>query len=175
LYDLLHVAPHMSAPDFLKKAPFSDAKGWVDVDLHTMQTKKYANVWGLGDCTNTPNSKTAAAITSQAPVLVHNMLRSMDGKALDGFYNGYASCPLIIAKGKVMLAEFGYGGKLMETFSRDTGKFPLKYLGTEGELHFRFFYFLKEQIFPAVYWNLWPRGLWFGPNGPIKPTVTKPT
>jgi sulfide:quinone oxidoreductase len=171
-FDLLHVAPHMSAPGFLKKSPISDAEGWVDVDKHTLQSKKFPNVFGIGDCTNTPNSKTAAAITSQAPVLVHNLQQVMNGQLLDGLYAGYASCPLIIARGRTILAEFGYGGTRMETFAHDTGKFPFNLFGTEGAMQQRFFYFLKEQLFPFVYWNMWPRGLWYGTNGPIKPRVT---
>ena len=174
-FDLLHVAPHMSAPDFLKGSPLSDDKGWVDVDKHTLQSKKYKNVFGLGDCTNTPNSKTAAAITSQAPVVVHNIQHQMQGKDLTDGYSGYASCPLVIARGRTILAEFGYGGKIMETFGRDTGNFPLNMIGTEGALQQRFFYFLKEQVFPYVYWNLWTRGMWYGTNGPIKPRVTDKT
>lgn len=170
-YDLLHVAPHMSAPDFLKGSPISDGDGWVDVDMHSLQSKKYANVFSLGDCTNTPNSKTAAAITSQAPVVVHNIKQLIDGKPLDGTYSGYASCPLIIARKRIMLAEFGYGGKIAETFGHETGKWPLKYVGTDGAAQQRFFYFLKEQLFPWVYWNLWTRGMWYGTNGPIKPDV----
>lgn len=170
-FDLLHVAPHMSAPDFLKESPISDANGWVDVDKYTLQSNKYPNVFGLGDCTNTPNSKTAAAITAQAPVVVHNIEQLIDGRPLDGKYSGYASCPLIIARKRIMLAEFGYGGELMETFSRDTGKWPLKYVGTDGAAQQRFFYFLKEQLFPYVYWNLWTRGMWYGTNGPLKPNV----
>jgi hypothetical protein len=60
----------------------------------------------------------------------------------------------------------------METFAHDTGKFPFNLFGTEGAMQQRFFYFLKEQLFPFVYWNMWPRGLWYGTNGPIKPRVT---
>jgi len=172
-YDILHVAPHMSAPDFLKGSPLSNQDGWVDVDKHTLQSTKYPNVFALGDCTNTPNSKTAAAITSQAPVLVHNLEKHMQHAKQDGWYTGYASCPLVIGQKKIMLAEFGYGGKLMETFSKETGKFPFKYFGTEGPMQYRFFYFLKEQLFPFVYWNLWTKGLWYGTNGPIKPDVLK--
>ena len=170
-YDMIHVAPYMSAPSFLKMSPLADSKGWVDVDKHTLQSKRFTNVFGLGDCTNTPNSKTAAAITSQAPVLVHNLEQVMDRKPLDAFYSGYASCPLIIARGKTMLAEFMYGGKLDETFSHTTGKFPLKYIGTDGSVQYRFFYFLKEQVFPFVYWNMWTKGWWYGTNGPLKPDV----
>lgn len=122
-YNMLHVAPHMSAPSFLKGSPIADSAGFVDVDRFTLQSKKFNNVFGLGDSCNTPNSKTAAAITSQAPVLVHNLRKQIEGKKLDASYDGYASCPLIISRGHTMLAEFGYGGRLMETFSRETGEF----------------------------------------------------
>jgi sulfide:quinone oxidoreductase len=104
-------------------------------------------------------------------VVVHNIKQLIDGKTLDGTYSGYASCPLIIARKRIMLAEFGYGGKIAETFGRETGKWPLKYIGTDGAAQQRFFYFLKEQLFPWVYWNLWTRGMWYGTNGPIKPDV----
>jgi sulfide:quinone oxidoreductase len=172
-YDMLHVGPHMGPHDFLKKSPLSDANGWVDVDRHTMQSTKYDNVFALGDCTNTPNSKTAAAVTSQAPVVVHNMGRVMEKQPLDGYYTGYASCPLVVGRNRVMLAEFMYGGALAETFSRETGKFPWKYVGTEGYVQERFFFFLKETVFPYVYWNLWTKGYWFGTNGPVKPDVIR--
>ena len=56
-------------------------------------------------------------------------------------------------------------------FFLSTGKFPFKYIGTEGDLQLRFFYALKERLFPFVYWKLWTRGMWYGTNGPIKPSV----
>ena len=171
-YDFLHVAPHMSAPDFLKKSTLTDKDGWLEVDKETMQSTKYPNVFGIGDCTNTPNSKTAAAVISQAPVLIHNLQRLVAGKSsLDGKYNGYASCPLILGRKQVMLAEFGYGGKIMETFNWETGRFPYKLLGTEGWIQRRFFYFLKEQFFPFAYWRLWVHGWWYGTHGPFKPGI----
>lgn len=150
-YDLLHVAPPMSAPDFIKSSPLANEGGWVDVNKNTLQSTKFPNVFALGDCTSTPNSKTAAAITAQAPILTHNLIKTIDGQTLNGYYNGYASCPLIISRNKVILAEFGYDGKIMETFSKDTGSFPLNILGNEDGFMHRFFYFLKEQIFPFAY------------------------
>lgn len=59
---MLHVTPPMSSPDVLKASPVADAVGWVDVDKETLQHKKYPNVFGIGDCTNLPTSKTAAAV-----------------------------------------------------------------------------------------------------------------
>mmetsp|Transcript_26154 Transcript_26154/g.44090 ORF Transcript_26154/g.44090 Transcript_26154/m.44090 type:complete len:466 (+) Transcript_26154:21-1418(+) len=157
-YDLLHAVPQMPPPEFVRTAPLANAQGFIEVDKHTLQSTKYANVFALGDCTNTPNSKTAAAITKQAPILVHNLQRVMAHQEPNAKYDGYASCPLIISKKEVILAEFGYGGKIMETFSRDTGKFPYKYIGSEGALQRRFFFWMKEMMFPYVYWTLWPRG-----------------
>lgn len=59
---MLHVTPPMSSPDVLKTSPVADAAGWVDVDKETLQHKRYPNVFGIGDCTNLPTSKTAAAV-----------------------------------------------------------------------------------------------------------------
>ena len=96
------------------------ASGFVEVDESTLQSTKYPNSFALGDCTTTPNSKTAAAITNQAPILVHNLQQVMSGKPPNVKYKGYASCPLIVGKNHVILAEFGYGGKIIETFNPAT-------------------------------------------------------
>jgi sulfide:quinone oxidoreductase len=172
-YDLIHVVPHMGPPDAIKNSPLAEASppGYMDVDPATLRSARYRNVFGLGDCTNTPNSKTAAAVTRQAPVVVHNLGRVIRGLEPDGAYDGYASCPLVTGIGRCLLAEFGYGGKIMETFGRRTGPFPLNLVGTDGPLQQRFFYFLKEKVFPFVYWNLWTRGYWYGTRGPFRPNV----
>ncbi|XP_054128689.1 sulfide:quinone oxidoreductase, mitochondrial isoform X2 [Melozone crissalis] len=68
-YEMLHVTPPMGPPAVLIDSPVSDASGWVDVDKETLQHKKYPNVFGIGDCTNLPTSKTAAAVAAQSGVL----------------------------------------------------------------------------------------------------------
>jgi sulfide:quinone oxidoreductase len=171
-YDLLHVTPPMFAPDFIKDSPFADATGYASVDKITLQSVKYPNTFAIGDCSNSPNSKTFAAISSQAPVVVHNIQKVMKNEKPDGKYNGYASCPLINSKNKLILAEFGYGGKILETFSRDSGKFPYSLIGQTGYFPEMLFCWLKTTGFPLFYWNLWLKGRWYGTNGIIKPDVT---
>ena len=63
-YDFIHVPPPMSAPDVLRNAPSSmvDTTGYLTVNKHTLQHSHYPNIFGLGDCTNLPTSKTAAAV-----------------------------------------------------------------------------------------------------------------
>lgn len=69
----------------------ADAAGWVSVNSSTTQHTKYPNIFSLGDASSLPNSKTAAAISCQAPVLVDNLRAHMDGQELKGVYDGYAS------------------------------------------------------------------------------------
>lgn len=96
-YTLLHVTPPMGPLDVLKSSAIADAAGWVDVDKGTLQHVKpeYSNIFSLGDASSLPTSKTAAAITKQAPVLAENLFHLMDsGKIGSAVYDGYTSCPV---------------------------------------------------------------------------------
>lgn len=96
-YTLLHVTPPMGPLAVLKGSPIADATGWVDVDKGTLQHVKpeYSNIFSLGDASSLPTSKTAAAITKQAPVLTENLFYLMDsGKIGPAVYDGYTSCPV---------------------------------------------------------------------------------
>jgi sulfide:quinone oxidoreductase len=140
-FDMIHVTPPQSAPDFIRDSPLADANGWVDVNKHTLQHTKYPNIFGIGDATNTPNAKTGAAIRKQAPILVQNLLEVMGGKQPSASYNGYGSCPLVTGYGKLVLAEFDYDNNPIETFSFDQSKERWT------------MYQLKKQILPWLYWN----------------------
>ena len=120
-----------------------------------MRHFKYDNIWSAGDASGLQTSKTAAAITAQAPVLVDNILSALEGKPLLAAYNGYTSCPLLTEDGKVMLAEFTYGGKPQETF----GTF------VDQSTPRRAFYHLKKDFFPWVYYKSMVKGTWAGPKG----------
>lgn len=114
-FGMLHVTPPQCAPKFISESVLADDAGWLDVDKNTLQSTKYPNIFGLGDATNTPNSKTAAAIRKQAPVVVKNLAAVKRGAALSPSYDGYASCPLTTSYGKMILAEFRYGGEVTPT------------------------------------------------------------
>ncbi len=148
-YDLLHVAPPMSAPDFIKESPLAEdgPYGFVDVDKTTLQHVRYPDVFALGDATNTPNAKTGAAVRAQAPVLVENLLKAMDEKELSGSYDGYGSCPLLTARNRMLLAEFDYDGN-------PTPSFPLFITGKPRYSMF----LLKRYGLPWLYWNLMLKG-----------------
>lgn len=148
-FDMLHVVPPQVAPDFIRVSPLADAAGWVDVDQATLRHKRYENIWSLGDVMNAPNAKTAAAARMQAPIVAQNMADDIDGRAPTAIYNGYGSCPLTVEKGKIVLAEFGYGGALLPSFPRWL---------IDGTRPTRAAWFLKEQILPPFYWKAMLRG-----------------
>ncbi len=94
-YSLLHVTPAMGPLNVFKGSPIADAAGWIPVHKGTMQHVKYNNIFALGDCSSLPTSKTAAAITAQAPILTENLFSFADtGKIAGVEYDGYTSCPV---------------------------------------------------------------------------------
>lgn len=158
-FDLLHVVPKMGPHAFVRNSVIANEAGYIDVDQSSLRHTRFPNIWSAGDASSLPTSKTAAAITAQAPVLVQNLLQTMDGKEANAAYDGYTSCPLVTGYGEVLLAEFKYGGEPKETFS---------WLGIDQAVPRRAFYHLKKDFFPWVYYKYMVKGTWGGPKGWIK-------
>ena len=140
-FDLLHVVPPQVSPDFIRHSSLGDAAGWCEVNPHSLQHLRYPHIFGLGDVCGTTNAKTAAAVRKQIVVVAENLLALRKQVPLPLKYDGYGSCPLTVEKGKVVLAEFGYGGKLLPTFPLDP---------TQAR---RSMWFLKATLLPWFYWN----------------------
>ncbi|UIO45188.1 NAD(P)/FAD-dependent oxidoreductase [Brevibacillus brevis] len=146
-YDMLHVTPPMKAPDFIANSALADTGGWVDVDPFTLVHKRFPTIFGIGDCTNLPTSKTGAAIRKQAPVVEKNLLALIHGNPLTAKYDGYTSCPLVTGYNKLVLAEFDYNLKPCETFPFDQSKERFS------------MYLMKKELLPILYWNGMLKGL----------------
>ncbi len=140
-FDMIHVTPPMSAPDFIKRSPLARDGNWVTVDKHSLRNPDYPNVFALGDAAGTPNAKTGAAVRKQAPVLVTNLLAAMAGGNGTASYNGYGSCPLITGYGKLILAEFDYDNRNTPTFPFDQSKERWS------------MFVMKKYFLPWMYWN----------------------
>ncbi|MBC8754110.1 NAD(P)/FAD-dependent oxidoreductase [Kordia sp. YSTF-M3] len=152
-YDMLHLVPPNTSPDFIKNSSLVDEAGWVDVDPYTLQHKKYQNIFGLGDVSNVPTSKTGAAIRKQAPVVVNNIINLIELQKLSSKkYDGYSSCPFITGYGKMVLAEFDYTKK----FTPDP-KLKRLLIKDSSKEHWRL-WVLKKYILPYLYWNKMLKG-----------------
>jgi len=145
-FDMLHVTPPQSPPAAVRMSALANPAGFVDVDHNTLRHVKFPNVFALGDAGATPNTKTAAAVRKQAPVVVRNLLRLLRGEELEKGYDGYGSCPLTTAYGKVLMAEFVYGGKVTPTFPLDPRR--------ERRVN----WWMKATALPIFYWNYMLKG-----------------
>jgi sulfide:quinone oxidoreductase len=145
-YDMIHVTPPMSAPDFIAQSPLAAETGWVSVNKHTLQHDNYNNVFALGDCSNLPTSKTGAAIRKQAPTVVANLMSLLHGREPEKHYDGYTSCPLVTGYGSLILAEFDYDKQPKESFPFDQSQERYS------------MYALKAYALPRMYWHGMLRG-----------------
>ncbi len=151
-YEMMHLAPPQSAPDFIKRSPLSvpdSPYGWVDVNKHTLQHNRYPNVFSLGDASSTPNAKTGAAVRKQAPILVENLLSVMQQQSnlmKNPQYHGYGSCPIVTRYGRMVLAEFDYDNQPDSSFPFDTTKERWS------------MWLLKKYFLPWFYWNRMLKG-----------------
>jgi sulfide:quinone oxidoreductase len=147
-YDMIHVAPPMSAPDFIKNSPLASNTpgGWVAVDPATLQHLRYANVFSLGDASSLPTSKTAAAVRKSAPIVSRNLYALIRGQSLQAQYDGYTCCPLITGYNSAIMAEFAYGGKLAPSFPLDP---------TQERYAM---YLAKVHVLPWIYWHRMLKG-----------------
>ena len=70
----------------------------------------------------------------------------MENRAPTARYEGYGACPLTVEKGKVVLAEFGYQGKLQPSF-------PLDPTVPRSSM-----WWLKRHAMPKIYFELMLKG-----------------
>ena len=78
-----------------------------------------------------------------------HLLAHRAGKAVRLGYNGYGSCPLTVERGKIVLAEFGYGGKLLPSFPKAI---------LNGLRPTRLAWHLKADLLPQIYWHAMLKG-----------------
>lgn len=153
-YDFLHSAPPSVAPAFIQSSDLVNESGWMDVNIHSMQSNKYSNIFGIGDVAALPTAKTGAAIRKQVPVVIDNIIKLIQGgQATNQGYNGYSSCPLVTDYGKMVLAEFDYEGNFIPD-----PKLKRMLISDSSKEHWRL-WMLKKYGLPYLYWNKMMKGI----------------
>ncbi|KAK9512074.1 hypothetical protein O3M35_000583 [Rhynocoris fuscipes] len=153
-YSMLHVTPPMGPPPVLNSHPdLVDHTGFLRINKSTLKHDNFPNIYGIGDCTNLPTSKTAAAVAAQSSVLHNNLSSDIFKTATEkSKYDGYTSCPLVTGVNTCIMAEFDYDLQPLETFPFDQSK------------ELRTMYLMKKNIMPFLYWNFMLKGMWSGPK-----------
>jgi len=149
-YDFIHIVPPMAGVDAVANSKLAwqkgSGKGWLEVDKETLQHRRYKNVYGIGDICGVPKGKTGGSARHHGPIMVANLLATMEGEKPEEKFDGYTVCPLKTRYGKIIMAEFDYKG--------EAPSFPLA-VGEERWIWWAFdLYMLK-----SMYWYLMMRGL----------------
>ena len=102
-YDLLHIVPPMRSPFAVARSALADEAGLIDVDQHTLQHKKYSNIFAIGDIANTPVVKCISAVKMQMPVVVSNIVAGILGNQPLKKYDGTNNQVIMVSEHEAVL------------------------------------------------------------------------
>lgn len=81
----------------LVSSGLTNSDGLIDVNPYTLQHARFENVFAFGDATDADTTRTQHACYAQNPVVKHNVLRFLEGKELNGIYDGYSYMPFYLS------------------------------------------------------------------------------
>jgi sulfide:quinone oxidoreductase len=147
-YDLLVTIPPHEGSDLIDDAGLGDGIGFGLTDKQTLKSIKAERIFLVGDNTNVPTSKAGSVAHFQAEVVVHNLLREIDGKAALPLADGHANCFIETGHGKAILIDFNYDIQPVP------GTFPLPIVGPMSLLKETRLNHLGKLAFRPIYWNM---------------------
>jgi sulfide:quinone oxidoreductase len=151
-YDVLVTVPTNMGAQVIASSGLGDDLNFIPTDPHTLKSKKYDNVFVIGDATDLPSSKAGSVAHFQADILYENILRAIDGRKLVGGFDGHANCFIESGFGKGLLIDFNYDVEPLP------GKYPLPGVGPFSLLQETKMNHWGKMMFRWVYWNLLLKG-----------------
>jgi sulfide:quinone oxidoreductase len=139
-YDLLVLVPPHRGATIISESGLGDAQGWLPTDRETLQHKQFPYIYGVGDATDLPVSKSGAAAHFEAKVIAHRITGEIKGKPSDERYQGQVMCFL----------ETGYGQATQLVFDYTHPPHPPKPSA---------YYHYEKALLNRAYWHLIPTGI----------------
>ncbi len=147
-YDLLVTIPLNMGATIIADAGMGDDLNYVPVDKYTLQSKKWENIWVIGDANNIPASKAGSVSHFQMDGVIQNILHHMQGKELEDKFDGHANCYIESGFNKAFLIDFNYDVEPLE------GTYPIPGIGPFSLLKETRINHLGKLFFRWMYWNL---------------------
>jgi len=92
-----NINPSISAHPVFGDSGITDHTGLIDVNPFTLQHSRYENIFAWGDAIKGETTRTMHAAYAQCPVVKHNLYQFMEGKELNGVYDGYSYMPFYMS------------------------------------------------------------------------------
>lgn len=151
-FDLLVTVPTNMGAEVIEESGMGDELNFVPTDDHTLQSKRWENVWVIGDAASVPTSKAGSVAHFMLDVLVENLLRHMEGLEPLPKFDGHANCFIESGFEKGILIDFNYDVEPLP------GKFPLPGFGPFSLLKESAANHWGKMTFRWVYWNVLLKG-----------------
>jgi sulfide:quinone oxidoreductase len=153
-FDLLVTVPLNMGADFIARSGMGDELNYVPVDKETLLSKKYDNIFAIGDASDIPASKAGSVAHFAVDLFAENFIDHINGRPMTHLFDGHANCFIESGHGKGLLIDFNY------TTEPLTGKFPLPVLGPLPLLKESRFNHWGKLAFRWIYWNILLKGRW---------------
>jgi sulfide:quinone oxidoreductase len=151
-YDLLVTVPTNMGAEMIERSGMGDEFRFLPTDPGTLRSKKFENIFALGDATNLPTSKAGSVAHFQSEVLAENVLRAIEGKDLLPEFDGHSNCFVEMGKGRAVLIDFNYETEPLP------GLFPFPLIGPMPLLKPSRINHWGKLVFRWIYWHLLLRG-----------------
>ncbi len=153
-FDLLVTVPVNMGADFIARSGLGDDLNYVPVDKGNFLSKKYPNIFALGDASDIPASKAGSVAHFAIDLFAENFVEYVHGRPMTHNFDGHANCFIESGNGKGLLIDFNY------TVEPLTGMFPLPIVGPFPLLKESRFNHMGKLAFRWIYWNLLLKGRW---------------
>lgn len=149
-FDLLVTVPVNKGDQVIEESGLGDDDGldFVPTDKYTLQSKKFKNMFVIGDATNIPASKAGSVAHFEGEILLENILHYIKGEPLTAKFDGHSNCFIEAGHGKAALIDFNYDTEPLP------GNFPLPYVGPMHLLEVNRLNHYGKLMFKWVYWHM---------------------
>ena len=155
-YDLAVLVPPHRAAAFLVDSGLVDKSGWLAVDPNTLEVVGQEGMYGIGDTTNLPISKSGSTAHFESPVVVEQIRRSIVGSNTN-----LLSSIGRIKRRSVSPSKLRYKGKVtcfLETGHRKATILIFNYDKPPNPPKPSVVWHLAKWFFNRIYWITVPRG-----------------
>ncbi|HCM76017.1 MAG TPA: oxidoreductase [Cytophagales bacterium] len=149
-FDLLVSVPVNKGDELIERSDMGDEDGlnFIPTDKETLKSKKFDNVFIIGDATNVPASKAGSVAHFEGEVLIENILSYIAGQPLEAKFDGHSNCFIETGFGKASLIDFNY------TTEPLPGVYPWPVVGPMGLLKVTRANHYGKLMFKWVYWHM---------------------
>jgi len=151
-YDLLVSIPLNMGADFIARSGLGNESNFVPVDNGNFLSKKFDNVFALGDAADLPTSKAGSVAHFAMEVFTENFLRYIEGLPMVEEFDGHANCFIESGHDKGLLIDFNYDTEPLP------GKYPLPGIGPFTLLKETEMNHWGKMMFKWIYWNMLIKG-----------------